>query len=360
MVKAGSAEVYRGKPPHGLEYEELIVIKSKALKCSRLTWLLFLLCIIFLLCSCTGPETSYRQYTTEYEPRPSGTPIDVYSEHQKPPGEYKVIGVVSIDDTGLSINCDWLNVIEIAKEKARNMGGDAVQITHVIPPDDFFSTCYRLKANVLKFGITKRKERISTGTGFAVSASGTIVTAFHIVDKATKIEVKFSKSIWLPARLIRQSRSSDIAILKVDTTLSAFLHLLSAKNLKPGDPVFTMGYPVVELLGTEAKYTDGKISSLTGIKGEDSLMQITVPVQPGNSGGPLVTSDGYVVGLISSTAAVKYFLAITETLPQNINWAVKADYIIAMMDEEVFNHAGIKVEDPVKLVSESICLIKAE
>jgi len=334
-------------------------IRSNDTKYSRLALPLFLYCMILLLCSCTGPSVSYRQYITEYEPKTPGTPIAIYAEYEKVQGEYKIIGVVSIGDTGLSINCDWPEVLEIAKEKARNAGGDAIQITNVRSPD-ISSTCYRITANILKVGTPQRKGETSTGTGFSISSNGTIVTAFHIVERATKIEVKFPNKKWLPARLIRHSRSSDIAILQVDTTLSAFLDLRSTKNLKPGDTVFTMGYPVVELLGTEAKYTDGKISSLTGIKGEDSLMQITVPIQPGNSGGPLVTSDGYVVGLVTSTAAVKYFFAITETLPQNINWAVKADYITPMLHKEALDHAGIEMDDPVKVVSESICIVKAE
>lgn len=203
------------------------------------------------------------------------------------------------------------------------------------------------------------EHRTSTGTGFAVGSTGTLVTAYHIVEGATNIEVKFSGTAWMPAVLLRYSRSTDVAILKIAKSLSTCLPLRSTNTLKPGDSVFTMGFPVVELLGTEAKYTDGKISSLSGIKGEDSLMQITVPVQPGNSGGPLVTSDGFVVGLITSTAAVKYFYAITETLPQNINWAVKSDYILPMYKGDL-EDSEIKIDNLLQKVSKAICLVKAE
>lgn len=204
------------------------------------------------------------------------------------------------------------------------------------------------------------EHRASTGTGFAISSIGILVTAYHVVEGATNIEVKFAGERWMPAMLVRYSRSTDVAILQIENTLSTCLSLKSANTLRVGDFVFTMGFPVVELLGTEAKYTDGKISSLSGVEREDSLMQITVPIQPGNSGGPLVTSDGYVVGLITSTTAVKYFYAITETLPQNINWAVKSDYILPLLREGDLECSETKIANPVQIVSKAICLVKAE
>ena len=200
----------------------------------------------------------------------------------------------------------------------------------------------------------------SIGTGFAVSSNGILVTANHIVEGKTKIHVKFAEGKWIPAILVRYSRSTDIAVLQIENTPPAYLSLKPTNTLKIGDPVFTVGFPVIELLGPEPKYTDGKISSLSGIKGEDSLMQITVPIQPGSSGGPLVALDGYVVGLVTSTAAVKYFYAITETLPQNINWAVKADYILPMLNDKEVKPLEKKTDNYIQMVSKAICLVKAE
>lgn len=333
--------------------------KSRNLNQSNICETILLSFLILIMCSCTGPSVRHRQYVSDYEPKAPGTPIDVFMEREGVRDDYKVIGVVSIGDTGLSINCDWIDVLEIAKEKARNAGGDAIQLTSVKSPD-ISSTCYRITANILKIGKTKRKWKIATGTGFAVRSNGLIVTAYHLIENVSKIEVKFSDGDWLPAKLIRQSRNTDIAILKIAANPPAILPLKSTKTLRAGDSVFTMGYPVVELLGTEAKYTDGKISSLTGIKGEDSLIQVTVPIQPGNSGGPLVNSNGEVIGLITSTAAVKYFFAITETLPQNINWAVKSDYIIPMLDLNERIDTGAQVKDPVGRVTKAVCIVKTE
>jgi len=85
--------------------------------------------------------------------------------------------------------------------------------------------------------------------------------------------------------------------------------------------VFTVGYPVTDILGEELKFTDGVISSLSGVGDDAAFVQITVPLQPGNSGGPLVNNAGEVVGVVTSTAAVANFVRTVGTLPQNINWA---------------------------------------
>ena len=93
-----------------------------------------------------------------------------------------------------------------------------------------------------------------------------------------------------------------------------------------GDDVFTLGFPISDLLGKEVKYTDGSISSLSGLKGDATFFQISVPIQPGNSGGPLVNEKGNVVGIVTATAAVEAFYQATGSMPQNVNWAVKGAY----------------------------------
>ena len=94
-----------------------------------------------------------------------------------------------------------------------------------------------------------------------------------------------------------------------------------------------MGYPTQSILGGEPKFTEGSISALSGMGGEAAFMQISVPVQPGNSGGPLVNAEGEVVGIITATAAIELFLRTTGTLPQNVNWAVKSDYAQLLFDQ---------------------------
>jgi S1-C subfamily serine protease len=200
----------------------------------------------------------------------------------------------------------------------------------------------------------------STGTGFAITSNGFIVTAYHVVENATNIQVRFPSGRWVLAKPLKLSRTTDIAILKTDVTTSAHLYLADMTRVKQGQRVFTLGYPVPGVLGEQVKYTEGVISSLSGLQGEDSLMQITVPVQPGNSGGPLVNEAGEVVGIITSSAAISAFFRLTGTLPQNVNWAVKGNYILSLLNDKPKVENRDQPPDIVEMVKSAVVLIKTE
>lgn len=172
----------------------------------------------------------------------------------------------------------------------------------------------------------------STGTGFAISKDGLIVTACHLVQEASSIKIHLHDGSIVTATIRTRDPFNDLAILKIKAPTPTYLPIAPLRSTKTGDRVFTIGFPISTLLGQEAKYTEGVISSLSGIKGTASFFQITVPVQPGNSGGALVNEDGFVVGIVSASAAILPFLADTGTLPQNVNWAVKADYLRLLID----------------------------
>jgi S1-C subfamily serine protease len=132
---------------------------------------------------------------------------------------------------------------------------------------------------------------------------------------------------WEEARLSESSPANDVAMLKIPVQTPEFLALAPPRSAQVGQRVFTIGYPAVALLGMEPKFSEGTISALSGQGGERNLIQVTVPVQPGNSGGPLVNEAGQVLGLITSTAAILPFFRATGALPQNINWAINADFV---------------------------------
>lgn len=176
--------------------------------------------------------------------------------------------------------------------------------------------------------------RVATGTGFFVSADGLVVTSHHVVAGADSVFVLVNGDrLRLAARVVAASAATDLAVLKVDYETAEFLTLASSRSMQAGDPVFTFGFPVIGLLGDEPKFTDGAISALSGPAGEQTFMQISVPVQPGNSGGPVVDSSGRVIGIVAATAAVQVFFAATGALPQNVSWAVKADYAMPLLPE---------------------------
>lgn len=172
-----------------------------------------------------------------------------------------------------------------------------------------------------------------SGTCFVVAPNGKILSNEHVVSGGRQIVVRLSDGRELIARIVTQSRNTDLALLKIDASNLDYLPLSDPRTANMGMEVFTVGYPVTSILGEELKFTDGVISSLSGIGGEAAFMQITVPLQPGNSGGPLVNNFGEVVGITTSTAAIGAFFDKAGTLPQNVNWAVKSDYALLMFDQ---------------------------
>ncbi|HLG28632.1 MAG TPA: trypsin-like peptidase domain-containing protein [Candidatus Brocadiales bacterium] len=172
----------------------------------------------------------------------------------------------------------------------------------------------------------------SSATGFAISEKGLIVTAYHVIKDAKVITVYLSKDSVVSAKVIHGDPVNDLALLQIENPTPIFLQIAPMRSVKMGDKVFTIGFPMSAVLGREAKYSDGVVSSPSGPKDASSFLQITVPIQPGSSGGPLVNERGEVVGIITSTAAILPFIKESGALPQNVNWAVKADYLRPLIE----------------------------
>ena len=200
----------------------------------------------------------------------------------------------------------------------------------------------------------------SSATGFAISENGLIVTAYHVIKDAKVIKVYLSKDSSISAMILHSDPMNDLAVLKTESSTPNFLQIAPMRTVKMGDKVFTIGFPVSSVLGQEAKYTEGVVSSISGIKDASSYLQITVPVQPGNSGGALVNERGEVVGVITSSAAILPFIEESGTLPQNVNWAVKADYLRPLIELPKAEQKEFSREQFIEHVKKSTFLIEAE
>jgi S1-C subfamily serine protease len=199
---------------------------------------------------------------------------------------------------------------------------------------------------------------VSTGTGFAIHNPTTLITAFHVIEGSRSIEVICATGQHAAAIVERVDPANDLALLKLSVPAPSHLELAPENSATIGQKVFTIGFPVPGLLGTEAKYSDGAISSLSGVAGAANLLQVTVPSQPGNSGGPLADESGRLVGVVTSTAAVQGFLRRTGTLPQNINWAVRSEYVRPLLSGVPLQQAQTQ-SSAVERVRQSSCMVRA-
>jgi S1-C subfamily serine protease len=154
---------------------------------------------------------------------------------------------------------------------------------------------------------------VSTGTGFFVTAQGHALTNAHVIRGCAAVAA-FIEGARIPAVVIRSDERNDLALLRVQATLPVpFARFRAAPGIRPGEGVIAAGFPLQQVLRNGLNITTGSVSAMSGIGGNAALMQMTAPVQPGNSGGPLLDAAGNVVGVVVSM--------LTET--QNVNFAVQ-------------------------------------
>jgi len=168
-----------------------------------------------------------------------------------------------------------------------------------------------------------------TGTGFFITADGYLLTAAHVIEKASKVDI-LANSARLPAKVIRVDSRNDLALLKVNGHFTA-LPLSNDRSINIGTDAFTIGFPNILQQGKAPKLTKGSISSKNGLRDDPSSYQISAAIQPGNSGGPLLDFHGNVLGLIQGKLDDVNTLLMTGTLPQNVNYALKTEYILPLL-----------------------------
>jgi hypothetical protein len=104
--------------------------------------------------------------------------------------------------------------------------------------------------------------------------------------------------------------------------------------VRAGDAIVALGYPLAGLLATTANLTVGNVSALAGLGDDSRYLQISAPVQPGNSGGPLLDGSGHLVGIVTGKLNAAFAIRITGDIPQNINFALKAEVVRTFLDSK--------------------------
>jgi len=170
-----------------------------------------------------------------------------------------------------------------------------------------------------------------SGTGFYVSDDGYLITNEHVVDSCNTLKVVGAAEERIPARLIRASKSDDLALLKTNTK-PLVTAIFESSRISQGATIVTYGYPLTGLLAATGNVSSGLVTALSGLDDNPRQMQISAPVQPGNSGGPLVDSKGAVVGVVVAKLNALAVARVTKDIPQNINFAIKASSVIDLLD----------------------------
>ncbi len=200
-----------------------------------------------------------------------------------------------------------------------------------------------------------------SGTGFALK-NGYIITNNHVIDDAKTIIIKGINGEFnseYSANVIAIDKHNDLALLKIaDDNFSGLGNIpykIKASISDVGESVFVLGYPLTSTMGNEIKLTSGIISSKTGFQGDVSLYQISAPIQPGNSGGPLFDDNGNIIGVVNA----KHLDA------ENVGYAIKTSYLVNLVESAVSSNiipsnntlSGQPLTEKVKKVKDFIYLI---
>jgi TPR repeat protein len=202
-----------------------------------------------------------------------------------------------------------------------------------------------------------------SGTGVFVTSDGLILTAAHVVAGSGALKVVTKQGLKV-ARVVKMDNANDLALLKCEGGFQA-VPVKPSSGIKLGQSVFTIGFPNIEFQGFSPKMTKGEINSRSGLQDDPRHWQISVPVQPGNSGGPLFDEAGNVVGVVLSKLDAIKVAKFTGDLPQNVNYAVKSIYALPLLEPYSANltseswafSSPKKLEDVVEKVQGAVVLI---
>jgi len=169
----------------------------------------------------------------------------------------------------------------------------------------------------------------SAGTGFFVGLDGELVTNHHVIEACREIVVRRPGAEPVIARLLASDETNDLALLRIDGAVEVAAAI--RPEIRLGEQVAVFGYPLAPLLSSGGNFTLGNVTALSGMGDDTRFLQISAPVQPGNSGGPLLDEHGNVAGVVTGKLNALLTLALTGDLPQNINFAIRGSRLYGFL-----------------------------
>jgi S1-C subfamily serine protease len=208
----------------------------------------------------------------------------------------------------------------------------------------------------------------SSGSGFFITNDGLVATNAHVVEGASNIELTVSNetgTVTYKAKIKLIDRNNDVAILEISDDKFKGLNPLPygiVENADVGAEVFTIGFPLNDVMGENYKVTNGIVSAQSGIGDDVRYYQISVPLQPGNSGGALFNREGNVIGI---TSAKLNGDAVGTTI-ENVNYAIKSSYLLNLFrmipnGGKIASGSSLAnkgLQEQVKVFKNYVCLIK--
>ncbi len=170
-------------------------------------------------------------------------------------------------------------------------------------------------------------------TGFLVSAQGYVITSQHVINNADSVYIQNEKYGSLKAVVVHSDPVNDVSVLKIvsPVKIEPLPYTVADTDAELAEDVYTLGFPREEVV-----FGEGSISSLTGYRANPNAYQVSVPVNPGNSGGPLLNTKGDLIGMISGV----------QTQASGATFAIKSAVLKQIVTDSVLDSLSVPVKLP--------------
>ena len=200
-----------------------------------------------------------------------------------------------------------------------------------------------------------RRVGVSSGTGFFVAPT-VVVTNHHVIENCSALRLKRRGVEIGGARVIGSHREDDLAALGAVEANEHILTLRIGRPVKPGEQIVVFGFPLSSALSSHGNTTIGHVTAVTGLKDDSRSIQISAPVQPGSSGGPVLDSSGRLIGVVRGKLDAIRTAHATGDLPQNVNFAIRGAVLATFLDIQQIGYsvsAGSDTDIPITTIAES-------
>ena len=280
-----------------------------------------------------------------FEPVIAGDTVKMLTSRDLSPGQYtpiKQLSAVSCRQSFVDRRPSERDAIIDLQRQAYQAKADALLDTRCRTSDtaDLLNNCWQSVeciGTAITLGTAKGAPGsgghpvISTGSGFVVSKSGHVLTNAHVVEGCESATGRLPSGQF-PLTIVNVDEQNDLAILLAEFKVTAVATFREGKAVRAGEDVIVVGFPLQGTLANQMNVTTGTVSALAGIGNDVTQLQMTAPVQPGNSGGPLLDKSGNVVGVVVAKLNAIDMASQTGALPENVNFAIKAEIARAYLD----------------------------
>lgn len=297
-------------------------------------------CFAIACCSASALGAGIEDMTSEDRARLAR--LKVYEGDPFAAHSYTILGTVKGRSCARGGEATLQDAVGILSIQAAAMGADAV--INVVSREggvDWLHNCWatvtavgdavKLNSNAIvtedSQGPPSANVQVVSGTGWMVRP-GVIVTNWHVVEGKTDVQAICVQGEASSLRVVQKDLVNDLAVLVADSLgcLSNCLPLAS-EDAALGSAVFTVGFPHPDVMGSAPKLTSGIVSALSGLQDDPRFYQVSVPLQAGNSGGPLVNSRGEVVGIVTAKLNATAMQAYSGDLTEGVSYAIRIDYL---------------------------------